>query len=419
MSKSLKNFITIRQALQQNTARQIRFCFLRHKYNAPMDYGDNTMDHAITTEKLFVEFFHNVKANLRRFASLTSQEQKWEDEEYLLQGDVATCKIRVDESLRDDFDTPTALAALADLVKATNIYIESKAKKGGVTNSLVLRNSAVYITKIFKVFGLVSSISDGEIGFDAGANASDANGASKEEILEPILDALMTFRSNVRNMARNQNIKGVLDQCDTFRDDSLPPLGIRLEDKSAAGGVQQSVWKLDNPETLMKERQLKEQEKIRKQEEKEARSREEKEQELKNSIPPIEFMKSLLLEDGVTPKYKSETFDDEGIPTHFYNGEELSKNDKKRAVKEFKSQKTKFDKWYAKQKHVVNEAGVEQMQESATVGAEKVGESPTIEKQKTNRKESPAVKCVKAFFASSPLSGISYSEQNSFLDDKT
>jgi len=59
------------------------------------------------------------------------------------------------------------------------------------------------------------------------------------------------------------------------------------------------------------------------------------------------------------------------------------------------------------------------MQESATVGAEKVGESPTIEKKKTNRKESPAVKCVKAFFASSPLSGISYSEQNSFLDDKT
>jgi cysteinyl-tRNA synthetase len=393
MSKSLKNFITIRQALEQNTARQIRFCFLRHKYNAPMDYGDNTMDHAITTEKLFVEFFHNVKATLRRSTTLASQEQKWEEEEYLLQGDTATCKNRVDEALRDDFDTPTALAALADLVKSTNIYIESKTKKGGTPNALVVRNSAVFITKIFKVFGLVSSSSDVEIGFDAGATSTNADGASRsrEEILEPILDALMTFRSNVRDMARNQNIKGVLDQCDTFRDDSLPPLGIRLEDKSAAGGVQQSVWKLDNPETLMKERQLKEQEKIRKQEEREARLREEKEQELKHSIPPEEFMKSLTLEDGVTPKYHAEKIDEEGIPTHFSNGEELSKNDKKRAMKEFKSQKNKYDKWCAKQK------------------------PPAVEQKKV----SPAVKVVKSFFASSPLGGIGFNEQNSLIDDNS
>lgn len=43
MSKSLKNFITIRDALQIHTARQIRLLFLLHKYNVPMDYGDSTM----------------------------------------------------------------------------------------------------------------------------------------------------------------------------------------------------------------------------------------------------------------------------------------------------------------------------------------------------------------------------------------
>jgi isoleucyl-tRNA synthetase len=31
MSKSLKNFITIRQALEIHSARQIRFCFLIHR----------------------------------------------------------------------------------------------------------------------------------------------------------------------------------------------------------------------------------------------------------------------------------------------------------------------------------------------------------------------------------------------------
>jgi cysteinyl-tRNA synthetase len=73
MSKSLKNFITIRQALVTHTARQIRFCFLLHKYNATMDYGDSTMNQAITIEKIFVEFFHNIKAVLRRISTSNIQ----------------------------------------------------------------------------------------------------------------------------------------------------------------------------------------------------------------------------------------------------------------------------------------------------------------------------------------------------------
>jgi cysteinyl-tRNA synthetase len=63
MSKSLKNFITIRAALELNTARQIRFCFLMHKYNSPMDYGDSTMSQAMTAERTFAEYFHNVKVS--------------------------------------------------------------------------------------------------------------------------------------------------------------------------------------------------------------------------------------------------------------------------------------------------------------------------------------------------------------------
>ena len=73
MSKSLKNFITIRQALVTHTARQIRFCFLLHKYNATMDYGDSTMNQAIIIEKIFVEFFHNIKAVLRRISTSNIQ----------------------------------------------------------------------------------------------------------------------------------------------------------------------------------------------------------------------------------------------------------------------------------------------------------------------------------------------------------
>ena len=52
MSKSLKNFITIKDALKKYTARQLRFAFLLHKWNDTLDYSENTMEMAVTYEKL-------------------------------------------------------------------------------------------------------------------------------------------------------------------------------------------------------------------------------------------------------------------------------------------------------------------------------------------------------------------------------
>ena len=50
MSKSLKNFITIRQTLEQFTANQIRMCFLLHKWNTTMNYSDGAMEEAKAKE---------------------------------------------------------------------------------------------------------------------------------------------------------------------------------------------------------------------------------------------------------------------------------------------------------------------------------------------------------------------------------
>lgn len=51
MSKSLKNFITIKEALQKHTARQLRFAFLRHAWKDTLDYNENTMNMATQYEK--------------------------------------------------------------------------------------------------------------------------------------------------------------------------------------------------------------------------------------------------------------------------------------------------------------------------------------------------------------------------------
>lgn len=53
MSKSLKNFVTIADALQRHTARQLRLAFLLHSWKDTLDYSENTMEMAIQTEKMF------------------------------------------------------------------------------------------------------------------------------------------------------------------------------------------------------------------------------------------------------------------------------------------------------------------------------------------------------------------------------
>ncbi len=51
MSKSLKNFVTIRDALATHSARQLRILFLLHAWNATLDYSKNTMAEAVHFEK--------------------------------------------------------------------------------------------------------------------------------------------------------------------------------------------------------------------------------------------------------------------------------------------------------------------------------------------------------------------------------
>lgn len=53
MSKSLKNFITIKAALEQYTWRQLRLAFLLHSWGSTLDFSTQTMHEALHWEKMF------------------------------------------------------------------------------------------------------------------------------------------------------------------------------------------------------------------------------------------------------------------------------------------------------------------------------------------------------------------------------
>ena len=329
MSKSLKNFITIRQALERHTARQIRFCFLLHKYNSPMDYGDNTMTEAVSIEKTFTEYFHNVKALLRQLGSKGSQ--KVGDKEKRFLNFLEETKVAVTAALMDDFDTPVAVTHLTALIRESNKYCELDN-----ISTVMIGNVARYITSTLRTFGLVSGAS--EIGFPL--DNSGGSETSKEEALTPYLDVLTKFREAVRIAAISGDSKAVLAAADDLRDLVLPEVGVRMEDQGSGINVV-TKWKLDDPEAMRKERALKDEARAEKERQKEETLRKQKEKEERAKIPPSEMFKSQ------TDLYSA--FDETGLPTHDKAGEALSKAATKKLQKEQLAQKAAYDKYLGKE----------------------------------------------------------------------
>lgn len=63
MSKSLKNFVTIDDALLKYSARQLRFAFLLQTWNAKLDFKDSSMQEVRSAESLL-----NVGSALKKTA---------------------------------------------------------------------------------------------------------------------------------------------------------------------------------------------------------------------------------------------------------------------------------------------------------------------------------------------------------------
>ena len=99
-------------------------------------------------------------------------------------------KGNVRAALCDDFDTPSAVRHLMNLIREANKYIES-----GVVGSAILSSVARYITSILRTFGVVQD--DNDIGFSLDSAGGETTG-NKEELLTPYLDALTNFREAVR-----------------------------------------------------------------------------------------------------------------------------------------------------------------------------------------------------------------------------
>lgn len=338
MSKSLKNFVTIKDALTRNSARQLRLAFLLHAWKDTLDYSVATLEVATQYERTVNEFFLNVKDALRTAPSSGTQAfQKWESDELKLNSEFFKVRSKVHEALCDNIDTKCAMDALRDLITAVNVYLRNKKAVKVSPNALLLRNCATYINRILTVFGAIHVEQPIEFPSTKAENSPD-----KAEVVLPFLIALAEFRENVRQTARQHNVVDILKTCDVLRDDVLPCLGVRLEDHE---GLPPAI-KLADAKTLLKEREQKLKLEAEKRAEKEARRRQvmaaQAAKDAQRKIPPSELFRP------ESDKYSK--FDEKGIPTHDRDGKELSKGQLKKLSKRYQEQEKLYDQWLTEQR---------------------------------------------------------------------
>jgi cysteinyl-tRNA synthetase len=335
MSKSLKNFITIRQALEHNTARQLRIMFLLQGWDQPMNYSDQTIDDARSKETTFKSFFREVEALTRD--DYLSEEVGWrmEEHDHKLADAYLTARQSVHESLLDNFNTKEAMGALLKVINEANAYLRTANAKPSV---LLLRSIATYITEILKVFGVVSG-SD-EFGFGSGGSGDGNVESTDGSGSEPFIGAMVSFRESVRNEAleaakggdAQAAIQSILQICDGLRDEVLPKLGVRLEDRPAG-----TMWNLEDPAVMMREM-----------EEKAAKEREIQVSKLEKQLVAREKELEKVKSSMVKPHdlFRTEEFkewDEAGVPTTMANGEPVSGGQVKKKKKAIEKQEKAYN----------------------------------------------------------------------------
>ncbi|RWS10176.1 cysteine--tRNA ligase: cytoplasmic-like protein [Dinothrombium tinctorium] len=328
MSKSLKNFITIKEALEKHTSRQLRFAFLLHSWKDTLDYSENSMHDAINYEKFANEFFLAVKDIIRSVETNTFT--KWSQLELDLNLKFHDSIAAVDVALCDNIDTRSALDAIKELISSCNIYMKSTS----IPNAVLLKNIAGYITNLFEIFGLLEN-GKNEIGFSSNVESS----VNREEVIIPLLDVLCKFREEMRLIGKEFKLNQILDKCDELRDDILPDLGIKIEDKEVCG-VMKTVKKLVDREMLLKEKE----ERMKIEEEKKKAKEKRKLEQLQAQVAK-EAQKKINPVDMFRNDSNYSQFDEKGFPIADKEGKPLSKSAIKNLTKLYQQQEKRYKEY--------------------------------------------------------------------------
>lgn len=345
MSKSLKNFVSIRDALTRGgwTARSLRVVFLMGGWKEGIEVREGVLAEANKWEATVTKFFSNVRALVaeEEARSKTGETipQLFGPLEHRLHTDLDVARAALHAALCDNFNTSDAMKVLTDLIGETNKYM-------AITPALAsVKEVARWLTRVVNIFGLdAASTPNGEdqIGWSDTAGTA----SSSEALLMPYLRLLSSFRDSVRQLAianpRDTASAELLLLSDRLRDYDLAALGVALDDRESAVG-KPALVKFVPAEELAAAREEKERRAVEKEMKKEeARVKREGEDRKKEQLGKMSHVDMYRTEEW-------SEWDGDGMPTKDREGKEVTKSRGKVLRKGWEKQKKVHEAWLAGQ----------------------------------------------------------------------
>lgn len=391
MSKSLKNFQTIRDALTTDyTPRSMRIVFLMGRWNDGVEISPDMRLMADGWEATVNNFFVNVKSLIIEAAdSTTGEDLKSLSIHPELQTALDKAQADLQTALTESFDTPRAMLIIQELIKESNVHIGSHKSDLDIQG---LEKVARWITKILGIFGLdanatapyeglgwastttvdsthtpsqivapyssvftqvkseIESLSlhsetlDKLLATDVDSEFSalvSSETKDQEALALPYIRAVAKTRDELRKLApTSEHKKHILSLSDRIRDSDLTNLGVYLDDRPDGQG---SLIKFIPTAELLaakEEKASKEREKAaQKEAAKIAREKLEAEKWEKAKVSPVDMFKG---------DERWSEWDGEGMPSKTKEGEDVPKSQVKKLRKDWERQKKVHEEWKAK-----------------------------------------------------------------------
>ena len=155
MSKSLGNFVTIRDVLARNDPEAFRYFLMTVQYRGPITFDTNKLEDGrvvfpgVDEAERRVDYLYSTLEKLEALASQTADPPPAKAPKELepIAKTVTGARAKVGAALDDDLNTPVALAAVAELAKAANdlcdLAIKRKKDKGLIGTAVPLAGKAL------------------------------------------------------------------------------------------------------------------------------------------------------------------------------------------------------------------------------------------------------------------------------------
>ncbi len=180
MSKSLGNFLLVRDIADRYDLNVLRFFMLSVHYRSPMNYSVELMDSAKNG-------LERIITSVTRLNGLVGSEDGLSEAEKETVGELERLKQKYDDALDDDFNTADAISAIFEMVKLANTSVNEDSSKE------LISAAKEQIVGLCDVLGLITE--------------------KEEELLDSDIEVLIEERNAARkakNFARADEIRNEL-----------------------------------------------------------------------------------------------------------------------------------------------------------------------------------------------------------------